>query len=264
MERPPTPEEPSAQLAGKPPAIRRRWWRYPLYGLAALGVLGAGALAAFYTIDGQPLPEARTHLLGEGFCSSEAEDGSFVFTPSVPNGQGILLMHGALIRPVAYARTAAFFAQKGYTVFLPSGSGRLSIRAVEGAAQRMDGFGLRGWYLIGHSMGGLASLRLFERRPAGIRAIALWAAAVPEDHRAVSVPVLFLHGDRDGLVPPESLSEVRAHLPSATTFVPVEGGNHRGFALYTHQFFDGEATLSQDSQIDLANERTAAFFAGVP
>jgi pimeloyl-ACP methyl ester carboxylesterase len=93
-----------------------------------------------------------------------------------------------------------------------------------------------------------------------VKAVALWACAMPADYSAVKVPMLFLWGDHDGLLPEQRFAEVRARLPASVRYVPVPGANHRGFAMYSHQFFDGEATLGQDQQIDFANARTAEFF----
>jgi hypothetical protein len=49
-------------------------------------------------------------------------------------------------------------------------------------------------------------------------------------------------------------------LPDATRYITVEGGNHRNFAMYSHQFFDNEGTLDWREQVMLANEQTLAFF----
>jgi hypothetical protein len=38
------------------------------------------------------------------------DDGAMVFTPALANGHGLLIMHGALIKPLSYTKTAAFFA----------------------------------------------------------------------------------------------------------------------------------------------------------
>jgi pimeloyl-ACP methyl ester carboxylesterase len=237
-----------------------------LLGLVLLAVV---VLAAWYQIDGQPLPEAAGFLQGEGYTAAQGEDGSYVFTPAAPNGRGIVLMHGALIKPLSYARSAAYFARQGYLVFLPYGGGsRLSITAVDRAAARLDSFGVKDWFLIGHSMGGFSSLELLTRRPKGIRAVALWASAMPGDYSKLGVPMLFLRGDHDGLLPPERFADARSKLPPATQYVNVPGGNHRSFALYSHQFFDGEATLTPAQQIDIADGETASFFirvaAGAP
>lgn len=231
--------------------------------LAALLLLAVVLLAAWYQVDGQPRPEARQYLQGEGYQSREFPDGSLVFTPAAVNGHGLLIMHGALIKPLAYARTAAFFAQRGYTVFVPSGRLRLSILAVDDAAARLGEFAVQDWFLIGHSMGGFSALSLLRDHPFNVRAVALWAAAMPADFSALKVPVLFLWGDRDGLLPPDRLDDARSKLPAATRFVTVNGGNHQDFALYTHQFFDNPGDLGWEAQNSRANEETATFFASL-
>jgi pimeloyl-ACP methyl ester carboxylesterase len=227
----------------------------------ALGALAAVVLAAWYQIDGQPLPETAQYLKGEGYTASVEDDGSLVFTPASANGHGVLIMHGALIKPMSYARSAAYFAGRGYTVFVPSGPGRLSIAAVDSAAARLSEFAVEGWFFIGHSMGGFASLELLARHQPNVRAMAFWACAMIKDFSAVNMPMLFLWGDHDGLLPPERLAAAKANLPASTLYVTIPGGNHQGFAMYSHQFFDNEAAIGWAAQIDIANEKTAAFFA---
>ncbi len=233
-------------------------------GLSLLIVvaLAAAALFGWYQVDGQPLPEASGFLQGAGYRAEVEDDGSIVFTPTAANGRGLLIMHGALIKPLAYAMTAAYFARLGYTVYVPRGALRLSISAVDQVAARMARFEVRDWVVIGHSMGGLSALTLIERHAPAVAAVALWACAMPADFSALTVPMLFLHGDRDGLLPPERLADAKDKLPVAVRYLEVPGGNHRGFAMYSHQFFDGEATIGWQEQIGFANEQTAVFFAG--
>jgi pimeloyl-ACP methyl ester carboxylesterase len=214
----------------------------------------------WYQIDGLPLPETNRFLAGDGFTVTESDDGSLVFRPDVSNGHGLLIMHGALIKPKSYAKSAAFFARLGYTVLLPYGMARLSIIAVDGAAQRMKEFAVRDWFVIGHSMGGMAGLTLVARHRPNVTAVALWAASQPSDFSDLSIPILFLWGDTDGLLPPERYAAAKANLPATVEYVTVEGGNHQDFAMYSHQFFDREGQLGWAAQIDLANETTAEFF----
>jgi pimeloyl-ACP methyl ester carboxylesterase len=232
----------------------------------ALGgiLLTAGfILAGWYQIDGQPLPETEQFLNGTGYSVSTGDDGSFVFTPDATNGYGLLIMHGALIKPQSYARTAVFFAARGYTVYLPHGFARLSIAAVDVAAKRAETFGLKGWFLIGHSMGGFSAMTLMTKHPLPVKALALWASATPGDFSDSDLPILFLWGDHDGLLPAERYAQTKLNLPASTQFVTVKGGNHQNFAMYSHQFFDDEASIGWAEQIDIANEETARFFAGI-
>ena len=234
--------------------------RKSAYALLALLLLAIVILAAWYQVDGQPRPEATAFLTGDGYQAQEFPDGSLGFIPAAPNGHGLLIMHGALIKPLSYARSAAYFAQRGYTVFLPAGRLRLSILAVDSAAARLGDFGVRDWLFIGHSMGGFASLTLLRDHAVNVRAIALWAAAMPGDFSELKVPMLFLWGDRDGLLPPERLADARSKLPPSTRYLTLPGGNHQDFAMYTHQYFDNPGSLGWEQQIGRANEETAAFF----
>jgi len=229
--------------------------------IAGLLVVGAVVLVAWYQIDGQPLPETAQFMAGDGFTVTEFDDGSLVFRPDVSNGHGLLIMHGALIKPKSYVKSAAFFARLGYTVLLPNGMARLSILAVDGAAERMKDFAVRDWFVIGHSMGGMAGLTLIARHRPNVTAVALWAASQPSDFSDLSLPMLFLWGDTDGLLPPERFAAGKAKLPATVEYVTVAGGNHQDFAMYSHQFFDREGLLGWGAQIDLANEITAGFFA---
>jgi pimeloyl-ACP methyl ester carboxylesterase len=230
--------------------------------LAACLLLIVAGLAMFYIVDGQPLPESNGFLEGSGYSAARRDDGGWLFSPAQPNGRGLLIMHGALIKPQSYANTAAFFAARGYTVLLPHGGvTRLPIMAVERAAGAMRELGVQEWFSIGHSMGGMASLSLMMSHPElPITAGALWASGIPSDYSGVEVPLLFLWGDRDDILPEGRFAGAKSKLPSGVEYVTVQGANHRDFAMYGHQFFDGEGELGWRAQIDTANRRTLAFF----
>ena len=228
--------------------------------LLGITVLVAGLMVVYYRIDGIPLPETAQFTRGDGFNMTEDRDGSLVFTPATPTGRGLLIMHGAVVKIRSYAKTAAFFAQRGYTVYLPAGPARMSIAAVDKATKRLPEFGLDDWYAIGHSMGGMASLQVVQRLPGLFRAVALWGTAIPQDFSDLDLPIIFLWGDQDGLLGPERFASARERLPAHTQYVTLPGGNHREFAMYSHQILDGEGTLGWAAQIDLANAATAAFF----
>jgi pimeloyl-ACP methyl ester carboxylesterase len=217
-------------------------------------------LAIWYQIDGIPTAETEFFMSGDGYSSVEEADGSLIFTPELSNGFGIVIMHGALILPKSYARSAAFFAARGYTVYLPKGPGRMSIAAIDSTADRLADFNVDDWFFIGHSMGGMASLELVSEHVTEARGVALWATSMPSDFSDVDTPVLFIWGDTDGLLSPERFANAKNNLPDSTTYLTLNGANHKNFAMYSHQFFDQEAKLDWDRQISFANEKTAIFF----
>ncbi len=231
-------------------------------GLSVLALLliFSLTLALWYEIDGQPLAETEQYMRGRGYSVTRENLGSFVFMPDESNGYGLVIMHGALIKPQSYAKTAAFFAAQGYTVLLPNGRGRLSITEVDSTAERLDDFELDGWFFIGHSMGGLSTLELVSKYEGNVKAVALWSSAMPFDHSDLTVPMLFIWGDNDGLLPAERFAEGRKNLPEDLEIITLKGGNHRNFAMYSHQFFDNELILDPATQVDSANTLTVVFF----
>lgn len=229
-----------------------------IFGLLVLALIVVQVI--WYQIDGLPTPETDQYLASEQFTLTESTDGSYWFEPVDPNGAGIVIMHGALILPKSYAQSAAFFAERGFSVFLPNGPLRMSIAATGSTAERLAASGIDQWFFIGHSMGGMASLDTIASHNAPARAVALWATSMPSDFSALDVPILFIWGDTDGLLPPERFANARANLPANTQYVTLEGANHKNFAMYSHQFFDLDATIGWDEQIGFANATTLEFF----
>jgi predicted dienelactone hydrolase len=86
---------------------------------------------------------------------------------------------------------------------------------------------------------------------------------MPRDFSQLSKPLMFISGNKDGLLPPKRLAGSKNNLPAKTIYKEIDGGNHKNFALYSHQFFDGEATIAHEQQIDQANALTLAFFQGL-
>jgi dienelactone hydrolase len=232
-------------------------------GAVLLGLFVA-VMAAFYIVDGHPIPESASFLSGDGYTTKREADGGWLFRPDQPNGRGIVIWHGALIKPQSYAKTAAFFAQRGYTVLLPyGGTTRLPIMALAATAARMQALALDTWFSIGHSMGGMASMEFVQSHPeVPITAAAMWACSIPSDYSTVSTPILFLWGDHDDLLPESRFEGGKEKLPADVIYRTVAGANHKDFAMYGHQFLDGEGQLGWQAQIELANEQTLAFFAG--
>jgi len=232
-----------------------------LVAVFGLFLLGGAALFIWYQIDGIPTAESAAFLDGDGYSSSRADDGTLLFEPDEPGTRGIVMMHGALIKPQSYAKTAAYFAQQGYTVLLPYGPGRMSVLATDNVAKKMGALDISEWYFIGHSMGGMASLQSIKKHNLQVNAVALWATAMPVDFSMMAIPILFIWGTNDDLLPEERFRLGRKNLPADVEYLTLDGANHKNFAMYSHQFFDGEASIDWMQQIDFANTTTAAYFA---
>ncbi|MBQ4107802.1 MAG: lysophospholipase, partial [Clostridia bacterium] len=71
--------------------------------------------------------------------------------------------------------------------------------------------------------------------------------------------VLSIYGENDGVMNREKYEKNKKNLPNNTTEFIIEGGNHAFFGMYGHQIGDGEATVSQEEQIEMTSEKIASF-----
>jgi pimeloyl-ACP methyl ester carboxylesterase len=218
-------------------------------------------LAIWYQIDGQPLSETDNYLSADNFESSQNENGDWIFTPKSPNGMGIAIIHGALVKAESYAKTAAFFAAQGYKVWMPQGNIRLPLTSADRFATELDGMPENQWFFLGHSMGGFTSLEIHERmkNKQKITGFFIWAGGMVKDFSHLEKPVMVISASNDDILPAERFEKIQSYLPKQTIYKSIEGGNHKNFALYSHQFFDGEATIPHHQQIDMANQITLDF-----
>jgi len=228
--------------------------------LVGLATLMLTVLLAWYHIDGIPTEASVSYLENADYTTTELASGGLKFTPKNPNGLGLVIMHGALIYPQSYTKSAAYFARLGYTVILPLGTLRLSVTAAGETAKQVNQSNINDWYYIGHSMGGMATLETISAHGAPAKAIALWSSGMPRSYTELEIPILFIWGDTDGLLPEGRYKETQNNLPEQVEYVTLEGANHKNFALYSHQFFDNDASIDWMKQINFANETTADFF----
>ncbi|ARN74400.1 alpha/beta hydrolase [Oceanicoccus sagamiensis] len=227
--------------------------------LLGIVLIAIAVQLAWYQIDGQPTAEADQYLQGDLFSSAQQDNGDWLFTPHQPNGYGLLILHGALIKPKSYSYTAAYFASRGYKVWIPSGVIRLSALSSERIAQQLPQMGNEQWFLLGHSMGGLTALTVANQLSQAPLGVTVWAGGIPQDFSHIPLPILFISGTNDPMLSPEKFKTAKQHLPLSTVYFEINGANHKNFALYSHQFFDGIASIEHLEQINLAHQRTEQF-----
>ncbi|HEV2396267.1 MAG TPA: alpha/beta fold hydrolase [Candidatus Sulfotelmatobacter sp.] len=186
----------------------------------------------------------------------------FLHSPETPNGDGLVLTHGAggsaqapLLRALADT-----FAHAGYTVlrgnlpyrqtrsFGPPGPAdaardRAGLKnAIAALKENLGGppyAGFVGWgqiYLAGHSYGGRQASMLCAEEPGLVPALLLLSYPLhpprrPEQQRTqhlpdLRTPTLFVSGTRDPFGSIEELQKAMKMIPAKTRLLPVEGAGH--------------------------------------
>jgi dienelactone hydrolase len=106
------------------------------------------------------------------------------------------------------------------------------------------------WAIGGHSLGGSMAAQYTRDNPSKIKGLVLWAAypASGTDLSSLSVSVVTIHGTNDGLVSEAQIQGSLKLLPSTTTRLEMNGGNHAQFGYYGEQSGDNPATISREMQ----------------
>ena len=172
--------------------------------------------------------------------------------PESPNGDAILLTHGAGsdCRAPLLQRMARAFEDSGYIVLrydlpyrrerpkgppFPAGASR-DREGIEHAVHAVRKLAIGRLVLGGHSYGGRQSAMLAASRPEIADRLLLLSYPLhppksPEKKRTaffpdLRIPVLFVHGTRDPFASLEELREAMALIPARTDLLPIEDGGH--------------------------------------
>ena len=106
------------------------------------------------------------------------------------------------------------------------------------------------YILAGHSQGGKMAAQFVYENPNLIDKLILIGTTHPRDISLSnsSIPIMKIYGSDDGVADEESIMQNKPKLPSATTFVRIEGANHAQFGYYGFQLGDNSATISREQQ----------------
>jgi len=226
-----------------------------------------------------PMPEALTALSSdETVAYSEVVlQGSFIdsrydlFVPAGSNPtKGFIIYPGGLVDPWAYAPLARDIAAKGFLTIIVHMPFDLALFGMERAGLLMPEFeSITAWVVGGHSLGGVAACGYAQDYADKIRGVVLWASYPSETFRIEDkdLAVLSIYGTEDGLTTLDKIETSRQHLPEATRFVAIKGGNHTQFGWYgvngALQKGDNKAAISHEKQHDQIVKETASFLEGL-
>jgi uncharacterized protein len=180
----------------------------------------------------------------------------FLHRPEVPNGDSLILTHGAggnAQAPLLIA-LAETFSAKGFTVlrcnlpyrqvrsFGPPGPAdaardRAGLRnAIACMKETMKSSSSGRIFLSGHSYGGRQSSMLCAEEPDLVAGLMLLSYPLhpprrPEQQRTqhlpdLRTPTLFVHGSRDPFGTIEELQKAIKMIPAITRLLPIEGAGH--------------------------------------
>jgi len=210
----------------------------------------------FFSMQARGVGEAVLQSNAAVTVSETAETLTFSPIPDT-NKVALVFLPGALADPIAYTPMARQLAERGYAVVIIKVPFRVALLAsqeeeVHGRMQKLlhQDAGGHAWVLGGHSRGGAMAADFVGDEPASWAGLLLVGTSHPRerDLSALTLPVTKVFGSEDGLASEEEVRAFADNLPTGTTWVRIEGGNHAQFGWYGYQLGDGQATISREDQ----------------
>ena len=228
---------------------RRRWPRIlgVILLVAALLIVVGGALF----VAPQPLLPEATAALASTDTVTYADEGDWLaFTPtSDASTTGFIFYPGAKVPAAGYAPAAQAIAAAGYPAFIAEMPLNLAILDGNAAADIQAAHPeVETWVLAGHSLGGVMAAGYAADHQDAVGGLALWASYPSGDISSADLVTSSIYGTLDAGAERITSAETRTTLPTATTFVSIEGGNHEQMGWYTGQPNDPPATISRADQ----------------
>jgi pimeloyl-ACP methyl ester carboxylesterase len=236
--------------------------KWVLVAVAIVLVVSAGGFVVWASDASQPMPEALAALQSDAQVA--VETGRWiVFRPVITAPTtGLIFYPGGKVDARAYAPAAHAIAARGYLVVITPMPLNLAVLGVDKAADVIKAFpSIKHWAIGGHSLGGSMAASFARKHPDVIQGIVFWASypADSDNLSATNLAVASIYASNDGLATGDKIDRSRPLLPSNTTWVKIEGGNHAQFGWYGVQAGDGQATINRQVQQDQIMRATLEF-----
>lgn len=241
----------------------KEFYKISIGFLALLLLLGVGGVV-YWNSRTYPAGETALGALRTDSEISVVEGPDWIaFQPgnTPPSNDGFVFYPGGGVDFRAYAPVLRMVAERGFLVVLIRVPLNLAFFDVNAADEVISKFpDVDRWAVGGHSLGGVAASSYASSHSESIEGVVLWASYPANDSlRASGVAVASIHGTLDGLATVRDIEASKDLLPEDTDFIPIEGGNHAGFADYGFQEGDNPARITPEEQWRLVAEATVNF-----
>ena len=186
--------------------------------------------------------------------------------PTEPVEVLFVFYSGGLVRPQAYEWLGVALAPLSVRTLIPVIPLELAVLEPGRANKLLDGVeGSSPVIIGGHSLGGAMAARYALRNPERVDGLVLMGAysANGDDLSDLSLPVLTLAAENDGLATVEKIRDGLSRLPADTKFELVDGSVHAFFGRYGPQQGDGLPSVTRARAEAQISEALRAFFSGL-
>ncbi len=227
----------------------RKRWRWIIGVIVIILIVASAGFVIWAQSAPEPMPTAIAALESDD-AVTVTTDQWLTFTPiSDASDVGYVFYPGGRVDPRSYAPMAHALAQHGYLTVITPVPLNLAVFAINAADPVLAAHPeIAHWAVGGHSLGGSMAARYAASHADKIEGLVLLSSYPDIDMSALALNVAVIHGSNDGLATVEKVESTRDMLPSTTTWIKIEGGNHAQMGWYGAQSGDNEATISREEQ----------------
>lgn len=179
----------------------------------------------------------------------EEKNEEISFVPENPKA-GIILYPGGKVAYESYVPFLKECADQGILAVVVHMPGNLAFFDMDAADKIREEYkDIKEWYLVGHSLGGVAAASYISDHVDDYEGIIFLASYSTEDLSQSGLKVLSIYGTEDEVLGMESYEENKSNLPEDAKELVIEGGCHCQFGDYGEQKGDGEADISSQDQV---------------
>ena len=182
----------------------------------------------------------------EGYLYSSPEDNkNLILKANEDTDTGILFYPGGKVEYIAYLPLLNSLREAGYDVVLIKMPYNLAFFDMNAAAEvitdmKYDLPNVKNWYIMGHSLGGVAASSYAAKFPEDVRGLILLGAYDYGGYEPTDTLVIYGSNDLNLNLSKIDFEKSRVYC--------IDGGNHAWFGDYGKQEGDGEATISHSDQ----------------
>jgi dienelactone hydrolase len=206
---------------------------------------------------------AILEMKSDNFVSVSETNDYILFLPNNPlkidgKSTGYLFYPGGKVAAQAYSPILKAVSEAGYPTLIAKMPLNLAVFNINAADKIIAEFPDIRWVIGGHSLGGSMAAYYLYNKPDSLSGMILMGSypAKSNNYRTAanqklnSIPILSLFGNMDmGYL---NILAYKELLPKSTEFIEIPGGNHAQFGDYGLQKGDGTATISPETQQNIA------------
>jgi hypothetical protein len=231
-----------------------------LITISILLIIAVSGFVIWGSTPSGPSAEAISATVSGNGVLVERTNGWMVFRPEQGQAKtGFIFYPGGRVEYRSYAPLLRQIAQKGYLVVLVPMPLNLAVFGTDKAGEVLAAFPqVSSWAIGGHSLGGSMAAQYAIKNVGTLKGLVFWASYPPSamDQRT-DLAILSVSGTNDGLSTPALIQSNKPLLPTSTTYVVIDGGDHAQFGSYGPQSGDNPASIPASQQWQKTVQATA-------